>query len=164
MGRSIFLAAALAALWFLLSGYFDVPLLLFFGAFTVVVSVWFAQRAGVLDDEGVPVQLGWGVLAYWGWLFLEIGKANFAVARQALAIEPKLSPKLIRVPARQTTTTGRVIFAQSITLTPGTVSVDLDGDEILVHALTEELADAAGIEEMGERVRRIEGPSAAREA
>jgi len=156
MGRTIFLAAALVALWLLLSGYFDVPLLLVFGAVSVLVSVWFARRAKVLDEEGAPVQLGLDVLGYWGWLFFEIGKANVMVARHALAIEPRLSPKIVRTPMTPRTASGRVIFAQSITLTPGTVSMDLTGDDIVVHALTEDLADEAGLAAMGERVSRLE--------
>ena len=79
------------------------------------------------------------------------------VARHALAIEPKLSPKLFFVKNSPRSTVGKVIFANSITLTPGTVSVDLREDEILVHGLTEELADEEGIRAMGERVCKIEG-------
>ncbi|MFQ5563712.1 MAG: Na+/H+ antiporter subunit E [Parvularculaceae bacterium] len=156
MGRFIILGAALTVLWLLLSGYFDEPLLLGFGAASVALSVWLAHRAGMLDPEGVPGGVFPGVLAYMPWLIVEIGKANLAVARQALSVKPKLSPMMIRVPARQTSTVGRVIFANSITLTPGTVSVDLDDDCILVHALTEELGDEAGLADMGGRVARIE--------
>ncbi|MCA8889256.1 MAG: hypothetical protein KDA46_10530, partial [Parvularculaceae bacterium] len=73
MGRIIILAIALAGLWLLLSGYFDKPLLLGFGAASVALSVWLAVRAGVLDGEGVPEGLMPGVFIYWFWLFVEIG-------------------------------------------------------------------------------------------
>ena len=159
MGRIIFLTIALTALWFMLSGYFDVPLLLFFGAASIALCVWLAVRARVLDDEGAPLELGFGIVSYWAWLFFEIGKANLIVAREALAITPKLSPQMVRVPAKQTSVSGRVIFAQSITLTPGTVSVDLKHGDVLVHALTEELADIEAMAEMGERVRKLGGAS-----
>jgi multicomponent Na+:H+ antiporter subunit E len=156
MGRVIFLSVALAAVWLLLSGYFDKPLLLILGAASVTASVWFAARAGVLDVEGVPGAMMPGVFFYWIWLAGEIGKANWAVARQAIAVEPKLSPTLIRVPMVQRTNAGKATFANSITLTPGTVSIDLEGDEILVHGLTREIADIEGIRAMGERVARTE--------
>ena len=156
MGRSFFLAAALIVLWFLLSGYFDVPLLIAFGVLSVAASVWLARRAGAVDEEGVPVELGLHSFSYFAWLFLEIGKANVVVARQALAITPRLSPTMIRVPAHQRTDAGRMVFGQSITLTPGTVTVDFDKECVLVHALTEELADLAALEDMGARVCRIE--------
>ena len=145
MGRFIILVLVLAALWLLLSGYFDHPLLLTFGA------------AAVLDDDSVPASLFPRILGYWIWLGGEIGKANLMVMRQALAVEPKLSPKLFTVPNPPRSTVGKVTFANSITLTPGTVSVDLRENEILVHGLTEELCDVAAITDMGNRVARAEG-------
>lgn len=156
MGRFIILVVALAAIWLLLSGYFDKPLLLGFGAASVLFSAWLAKRAGVLDREGVPGGVFPGILGYMVWLTFEIGKANLIVARQALAVEPKLSPKLFRVPNQPRSIVGKVIFGNSITLTPGTVTIDLQEDEILVHGLTEGLADIEGIRAMGERVAKIE--------
>ncbi|MCA8887621.1 MAG: Na+/H+ antiporter subunit E, partial [Parvularculaceae bacterium] len=90
------------------------------------------------------------------WLFVEIGKANFIVARQALAIEPKLSPKLMKITPPPLSNAGLATFANSITLTPGTVTVDLEPGYMIVHALTEELADEAAINDMGRRVAALE--------
>ena len=156
MGRFIILTAALGAIWLLLSGYFDKPLLLAFGAASVLLTAWLAHRAGVIDRVGVPFEIFPGIFAYWIWLFKEIGKANIEVMRQALAVEPKLSPRMFVVPNPPRTEMGKAVFANSITLTPGTVTVDLRENEILVHALTEDFADVAAITEMGERVRRVE--------
>jgi multicomponent Na+:H+ antiporter subunit E len=156
IGRAIILAAALAGLWLLLSGYFDKPLLLFFGAASVALCVFLAHRARVLDAEGVPTPVLPGIFAYWLWLALEIGKANIVVARLALAIEPKLSPALLRIRPPTRTNVGLAAFANSITLTPGTVTIDLEPDHLVVHALTEALADEAGIAEMGARVASLE--------
>lgn len=156
MGRFIILVAVLAAVWLLLSGYFDKPLLLGFGAASVLLAAWLARRAGVLDADAVPGGLFPGILSYWLWLAREIGKANIMVIRQALAVEPKLSPKLFTVPNPPQTGVGKATFANSITLTPGTVTIDLKENEILVHALAEEFADEAAIRDMGERVARTE--------
>ncbi|GJL91300.1 Na+/H+ antiporter subunit E [Hyphococcus sp.] len=156
MGRFIILVVALGALWLLLSGYFDVPILLGLGAVSVLFSAWLAHRAKVLDQDSVPMGLLPRILGYWVWLAGEIGKANLAVMRQALAVEPKLSPKLFLVPNPPKSDVGKATFANSITLTPGTVSVDLREDGILVHGLTEELCDVAAITDMGERVARCE--------
>lgn len=156
MGRFIILVVALAALWLSLSGYFDKPLLLAFGVGSVLFTAFLAWRARIIDNDSVPGGLFPGVIFYWLWLGGEIGKANMAVIRQALAVEPKLSPKLFLVPNPPKTSVGKATFANSITLTPGTVSVDLREDAILVHALTEDLADVAAITDMGERVRKIE--------
>ena len=161
MLRAVVLAMALAGLWLLLSGYFDNPLLLGFGAASVALCVYLAHRARVLDFEGVPTGLMPRVFGYWFWLFVEIGKANFIVAREALAIEPRLSPKLMKVVSPTRTNAGLATFANSITLTPGTVTVDLEPDYMVVHALTEALADEAGIEAMGRRVAALENGGAA---
>ncbi len=156
MGRILVMVAALSALWLLLSGYFDKPLLLAFGGGSVALATWLAHRARVLDAEGVPGGVIPGIFGYWIWLITEIGKANLIVAREALAVEPKLSPKLFLVPNPPRTAVGKVTFANSITMTPGTVTVDLREDEILVHGLTEDLADVESIRDMGERVARAE--------
>lgn len=161
MLRAVVLAMALAGLWLLLSGYFDNPLLLGFGAASVALCVYLAHRARVLDFEGVPTGLMPRVFGYWWWLFVEIGKANFIVAREALAIEPRLSPKLMKVVSPTRTNAGLATFANSITLTPGTVTVDLEPGYMVVHALTEALADEAGIEAMGRRVAALENGGAA---
>ncbi len=156
MGRFIILVLALAGLWLLLSGYFDKALLLGFGAVSVLFSAWLAKRAGVLDDDSVPTGLMPRILGYWLWLGGEIGKANLIVMRQALSVEPKLSPKMFTVPNPPKSSVGKATFANSITLTPGTVSVDLRENEILVHGLTEELCDVAAITDMGRRVAKAE--------
>ena len=161
MGRFITLALALAGIWLLLSGYFDKPLLLIFGAVSSVFAAWLAWRAGMLDGE-TPADVFPGIIGYMLWITGEVGKANIMVMRQALAIEPKLSPRLFTVPNPPRTELGKVIFANSITLTPGTVTITLGEEEILVHGLTEELADPEGIAEMAARVVRIERPSAER--
>lgn len=148
---------ALAALWLLLSGYFHDIQLLSFGAASVILCIFFGRQARVIDEEGAPVGMLPHIPRYWLWLAIEIGKANIAVARQALAVTPKLSPKVVRVPMTQRTNAGRATFANSITLTPGTVSIDMTDGEIVVHALTEDLADIAALADMGEHVTRAEG-------
>ncbi len=157
LGRAIILTVSLTVLWLLLSGYFDKPLLLGFGVMSVALCVALAVRARVLDAEGAPTGMMPRVFLYWWWLFAEIGKANFIVARQALAVEPKLSPKLLRIVSPTKTKAGLATFANSITLTPGTVTVDLEPGHMVVHALTEALADEAAINDMGRRVAAIEG-------
>lgn len=155
MGRFIILALALAGLWLLLSGYFDKPLLLIFGAASSIFAAWLAWRAGMLEGETLADVFP-GLLGYMLWITGEVGKANIMVMRQALAIEPKLSPKLFTVANTPRTDLGKVIFGNSITLTPGTVTVALGKDEILVHALTEDLADPDGVAQIAARVARIE--------
>jgi multicomponent Na+:H+ antiporter subunit E len=79
------------------------------------------------------------------------------VARRILDPKLPISPRLIKVKATQKRDLGRVIYANSITLTPGTVSVKMDGDEITVHALTREAAEGVETGAMDAKVTRLEG-------
>jgi len=150
------LTAVLYGLWLLLSGHFE-PLLLGLGAVSVIAVVAIAHRMDVVDHEGHPLHLGWRALAYWPWLGWEIVKSNLAVAKIILTPSLPISPTMIRVDATQKTELGHVIFANSITLTPGTVAVDLDDTSIGVHALTADGAHALAGGEMDRRVTAMEG-------
>ena len=156
-GRPLALTLALGALWLALSFYFGNATLLAFGAFSVALTVWLTSHMGMLDEEGVPTRLFPGILPYMVWLTVEIGKANVLVAREVLRPRLRLSPKMIRVPAYQASDTGKTIFGNSVTLTPGTVTVDIDRDSLVIHALTEELADEAALIAMGEKVCAFDG-------
>lgn len=150
------LGALLAAVWLLLSGMLS-PLFLLLGAASIGIVLWLAARMDVADQEGVPVSLGLRTFAYWPWLIKEIALSNLDVTRRILSPRLPVSPVEFRVTARQATPLGRTIFANSITLTPGTVSMTINGDSILVHALTEEGRDALLAGEMNRRACWFEG-------
>ena len=112
----------------------------------------------IVDEEGAPVQLGIRPqITYAPWLVKEIVKSNIEVTKILLAPRLKLQRNLIEVGAHQKTALGRVILANSITLTPGTVSVSMENDRILVHALSFEGAEEDLTGEMDRRVCRLEG-------
>jgi multicomponent Na+:H+ antiporter subunit E len=150
------LAVSVAVVWLLLSGHYD-PLLLSFGAASVILVVVVAWRMDVVDHEGVPVHLGMAALTYWPWLMVEVIKSNIDVSRRVFSRGPDISPTLVRVRASQRTELGHVVYANSITLTPGTVSMDLTGDWILVHAVSLEGAEALLEGEMDRRTTAMEG-------
>lgn len=156
MLHALSLAVLLFTLWLLLSGHY-VPLLLGLGAASVLFVVALARRMDVIDHESVPIHLRLRAVAgYWLWLIKEIAKANLAVTRLVLARQPAISPTLFPTRPLQRTDLGRVIYANSITLTPGTVSVVVEGDTLLVHALTREGADDIETDEMNRRVATLE--------
>jgi multicomponent Na+:H+ antiporter subunit E len=147
---------SLFALWLLLSGHYG-PLLLTMGVLSCVFIVAIANRLDVIDHEAIPLQLKvFGYLGYLAWLGKEITKANIYVARLILDPALPISPVMVQVPATQRTDVGKVIYANSITLTPGTVSVEVLDDEILVHAITREAADGLADGDMDRRVDAIE--------
>jgi len=153
--HAISLGILLALIWLGLSGFFE-PLLLSFGLISCVGVVLIAHRMDVIDHEGHPIHLGWRILAYWVWLIWEIVKSNIDVARRILNPALPIAPCLIRVKATQGSELGHVIFANSITLTPGTVSIVVEDRTVLVHAIARELADDLQTGEMDRRVTAVE--------
>jgi len=154
--RSLSLVIILFAFWLLLSGYF-VPFLLTMGLLSAIVVAMLGHRMDVVDHEGHPIQLSWRLIFYWPWLFKEIVLSAWSVSRVILDPRLPVSPTLVRAKTSQKTTVGLVTYANSITLTPGTISVDVKPGEILVHALTREAADGLLEGEMDRRVTRFEG-------
>jgi multicomponent Na+:H+ antiporter subunit E len=150
------LGLALVASWLLWSGHYT-PLLLSLGAVSCAGVLIIALKMKVVDREGAPVELPLRSLRYLPWLLWEIVKANLHVAARILHPRMPISPRLITVRCTQTHDIGRVIYANSITLTPGTVSVDTHGEEITVHALTDEAAEDLLAGTMDRRVTRMEG-------
>ena len=144
------------ATWLLLSGHLD-PFMLLIGVAARVLVTIIAFRMGALDDEGHPVQLAWRFLFYLPWLAWQIVLANVAVARTILAPRGRLDPGSRWVSASQKTSPGMVAFANSITLTPGTVSLSVQPGKIHVHALDRHSLDELGEGEMDRRVRAVEG-------
>ncbi len=149
------LTFSLSAFWLLMSGHYT-PLILFLGAISVGFVLYLTKRMDSLDEDTFEFKLKRRHFSYWSWLAKEIFKANLDVAKVVLAPNMKLSPRILRVPTSQSSELGTVIYANSITLTPGTVSVDIEGDEIIVHALTQELMDALTEGDMDKRVNYLE--------
>lgn len=134
--RLISLGVVLFGTWLLMSGHYD-PLLISLGLASTVLTVYLAHRMDMIDHEGHPVHLGWAASFYWLWLGWEIVKSNIGVAKIILSPSLPINPNMINVKALQKSEMGRVIFANSITLTPGTVSVQLEEDGMIeVHAIT----------------------------
>jgi multicomponent Na+:H+ antiporter subunit E len=132
--RAIGLGGLLLGFWLLLSGHYT-PLLLGLGVASTVLVVYIAMRMDVVDHEGVPLHLGGRFWVYFPWLMKEILVSNINVAR--IILDPKLPIDPAHGPFRvsQTTDLGRVIHAQSITLTPGTVTTSVNGQDFEIHAL-----------------------------
>lgn len=144
------------AFWILMSGYFT-PFLLGAGAASSAAVVWFVHRMDLADREGHPVHLGPSALTYWPWLVKEIMKSALDVSK--VILDPRLpaSPTVVEFKPRQKTVVGLVTHANSITLTPGTLSVRVGPDRFVVHGLTRESAGAAVDSDMDRRVERFEG-------
>ena len=152
MAQAIFFSFVLFATWLLFSGIYDNPLLIALGVVSTVLVIVVSRRLSVIDRESQPFHLGPRILFYWPWLLVEILKSNFDVAWRVLSRGPDISPTLVRVPMDLRSDLGRVVYANSITLTPGTVSINVNQESILVHALTREGAASLGSGAMERRV------------
>ncbi len=141
------LTIALAAFWLVLSGHFD-ALMLGLGLLSVLAALWLTARLEVIDRESSPYHRSPQMLSYVGWLVGEIAKANIQVIGQVFAPAESLRPGLTRVRTVGSSDMAKVLFANSITLTPGTVTIDVDRDELLVHALSLSGAEPASFTSM----------------
>jgi multicomponent Na+:H+ antiporter subunit E len=145
------LALALAVLWLALSGHTE-PLILVLGALSVAFVIWLAMRMNVVDRESYPFGRIPRLLVYWPWLLIEILKSGFDVTRRAIGPASAVRPLVFDVEASQVTDLGLVIHANSITLTPGTVSLDTAPGLIRVHALHPDIAKDLKKSDMDARV------------
>ena len=155
MLRPLVLFLLLYAYWLLLSGLYQ-PFLLIAGAGSALAVVWMARRMRLLDAEGLP-WLGWRIVGYWLWLGREIVISGLQVSRIILHPRLPISPTLVHMVPAQRTAVGLVVHANSITLTPGTITVDADPGRFVVHGLTGDGARAVVDSEMSRRISRCEG-------
>jgi len=152
----ISLTLVLIVLWLLLSGIY-IPLLLTLGVVCSVFVVVIAARMDVVDHEGHPIHLHYGhYVVYMSWLVWQIVKANVDVTWRVLHPRLPISPTMRRFKTNQHTDLGQAIFANSITLTPGTITIDVSKDEIEVHALTQQAMQELLSGEMDHRVSKLE--------
>ena len=154
--KSYSFAILLFLFWIFLSGHLE-PLLLGLGVASVALTVFLSHRMNVVDHESYPLHLSTKFPGFFVYLFREVVKANIDVVTRILSLrKAPISPQMIEIPQSQETDLGSVIYANSITLTPGTVTIKLSKDNLTVHALSEEaaseLATGAMSEEISNRV------------
>lgn len=156
MARIVGLWAILFAVWLLLSGHWDSALLLSFGVGSCALTVYIATRMDVADHEDVSIYWVGRFLLYLPWLLKEILVANINVAKVILSPKLPISPIMVVFGSTQNTDLGRVLYANSITLTPGTITTNVEGDQLEIHALTWKDVDGREEDEMDQRVSTVE--------
>ncbi len=154
--RAISLTICLFVFWLALSGHYT-PFLVAAGAACALLCTAAALRMRIVDSEGHPNQLFIRFLTYLPWLTVEIAKSAWAVTKIILSPRLQISPTMTVVTASQRTTVGVATYANSITLTPGTITVSQRGNELTVHALVLEGALDLEAGAMDRRVQRLEG-------
>jgi multicomponent Na+:H+ antiporter subunit E len=157
VGLALSVWATLLVFWLLLSGIYT-AFLVAAGVGCSIAVVGLALRMRLIDVEGHPIRYGLrAVFWYWPWLVKEIVKSAWQVSVAILHPRLPISPQVVRFKPSQRSEVGLVIHANSITLTPGTMTIEARADEFLVHALTAETAAGVGSgSEMDLRVARME--------
>ncbi|MEL7059450.1 MAG: Na+/H+ antiporter subunit E [Acidobacteriota bacterium] len=156
-----FLAGVMIALWMALSGSLALhhPLLFWAGIASALGVTALAWRMGIVNREVMPLHLLPGLVIYIPWLLKEMVVSSIDVLRRGV-VRPRIQPEVLTLPADRMSDLGLVSYANSITLTPGTTTLDSDveADTIEVHAIDSDVADALRGGEMARRVRAVEGP------
>lgn len=140
-GRTIALIVILSVFWFVLSGRVGLQYLIFMAASIAIVLVANPERPfgtspsrrgrGLTDRLRSTLHLG----RYLAWLMWNVLKANVEVAIMILRPRMPIRPQLMVFRSTHESRVSRVLVANSMTLTPGTITVDLQDDQYLVHAI-----------------------------
>ena len=152
--RMLTLVLLLIAAWVLWSGYLK-PLLLGLGALSCLLTVWIVRRMGYFDDETFAFHYDWRLLGFWAWLGGEVVKSSIEVARVVLGRRIVVEPQVVDIDGSALGPVDQVLLGNSITLTPGTLTLDVHEGRLLVHALTPNGAAALRDGEMQRRVAAL---------
>ena len=146
----------LALLWLLMSGLYK-TLILSFGVVSVILVLFFTKR--MTENDGYELKFHLSIfktVKYFGWLFIEVVKSNWEVSKILLSQTIEVNQKFVKTPVSQKSDVAKVLFANSITLTPGTVTVETDDQSFIVHALNVTDLSMDELKHMNEKVSFIE--------
>tara|TARA_B100000575_G_C23055566_1_gene607687 strand:- start:88 stop:528 length:441 start_codon:yes stop_codon:yes gene_type:complete len=142
----------------LLSGK-NMVLLLSLGALISILIVIYQYKLKILDDESLPIAILPRAIIYWIWLYKEILLSSLFVSKLILRFPMNISPKYFKLKSNQKTTMGFNIYANSITMTPGTISVLTNNNDkvIQIHAISEETKSALLNGVMDQKIKKLMG-------
>ncbi len=153
--RYLIICLSLFLFWLVLSGHY-VPLIIGFGVFSCALVSYLAFRMDREDRFVFEIPFSFRFAGYLAWLVKEIFVANVNVARIILDPALPISPIMVPFRASQKSDLGRMIYANSITLTPGTITTGTDGKVFRIHALTWHDVDGREEDEMDRRVTAMD--------
>ena len=149
--RILLITVLLAIAWLLWSGLYK-PLLLGLGALSCALTIYVLHRMGYFSNETFAFRYNYRLLGYWLWLGKEIVMSSIEVSRAVLAPRLRVHPRTVRLDVSQLDSVDQALLGNSITLTPGTLTLDVYEGSMVVHALTPEGAAAL---QQGEMQRRV---------
>jgi multicomponent Na+:H+ antiporter subunit E len=150
------LFVTLVILWLLLSGHYT-PLLLTLGLLSILLVTLISLRMNLIAYDQPETFLRFmKYIPYGFWLIIEILKSNIDVCKRILNPNLPVSPKWVTIKSSQFSEFGKIVYANSITLTPGTISIDVEDDNIDIHALSEIGVEGLTTGDMDNRISRAE--------
>lgn len=150
--RLLLLAVLLAAAWLLWSGLYK-PLLLVLGVVSCALTLWVVKRMGYFDADIFAFRYNAvRLIPYWAWLGGEIVRSSVTVARIVLSPKRPVEPRIVRLSVDHLEPIDQALLGNSITLTPGTLTLDVDEGQLLAHSL--DVDGAQGLLD-GEMLRRV---------
>ena len=135
--RVVTLFLVLVAAWLLWSWLFK-PLLLVLGVLSCMLVVYVLSRMDYFRSEHFALRITPGHFTFWGWLTKEIFVSSFNVARTILSPGLPISPRTLEIDTGTDDPNLQTVFANSITLTPGTLALDVHEGVIKVHSLSQD--------------------------
>ena len=152
--RVVTLGILLVAAWLFWSGFFK-PLLLGLGAFSCLLVLYLSHRMRLFDSDIFALRFNFTLFRFWGWLGKEIFLSSLEVARIVLNPKRPISPTVIKFDTVCDHVVDRAILGNSITLTPGTLTLNIEGSKLTVHCLTSKGARNLQSGEMERRVAAL---------
>ncbi|QMU61890.1 MAG: cation transporter [Gammaproteobacteria bacterium] len=157
--RILIASVVLFSLWLLLSGHFGV-LLLSLGVLSCIFVAWVSEKLGLFSSNYSTLKLNFKLPKFLPWFFVEVVKSNLIVSFRILHPKLPIEPNVMTLDASQHGDLATAVYANCITLTPGTYSLDLDSNSIEVHSLTIALAEDLKSGEMSRRISALESKPA----
>ncbi|MBC6441597.1 MAG: Na+/H+ antiporter subunit E [Rhodobacteraceae bacterium] len=156
MVRTVLLALVLFGLWLLMSGVYK-PLVIGLGAGSALAAACIVRRMARLDGyRAMEIFNPLRAFTYFLWLLKEIALSNIAVTKVILSGGATMRQNLFRVNNTQKTDLGAVVYANSITLTPGTLTVEIGPDHFWIHALAYDDSDIYALADMDAHITALE--------
>lgn len=127
--------------WILLNGNLALDTLLIGVLASAAILFFLRESMSFLNEFRATPQAVWASLQYIGYFLKELVKSNIALAQVVLAPELPINPGIVKVRTRLKSKMGRLMLANSITLTPGTLTVEIEGEWLYIHWVNIESED-----------------------
>lgn len=152
--RKFITAIILFAVWMVFSGFFD-RFYLIIAVLSVFLSLAVIARMRIFGAGDIPTYIKPRAIIYFCWLIKEVIKSGLSVSIKVWQAMPEIMPVLAWIKTAQKTEEGLTLYANSITLTPGTLCINIEGGMMEIHALSQENMESLNRGYMNNKVKDI---------